>query len=239
MNGPSQTYWRWPGWPRLGYTLLLSCAQGLWFTLIYGGADRITAQHSYRVRVHLDIETAIPFVPASVVGYMSLYLLFSAAPFILRTRRELEALTFALAAVTLAAGPCFLLLPVETAFPDAGELGAWTGPVRFAKQLALRNNCFPSLHFAFAVVCVSIFARQAALLGKAVLWLWAGGIAASTLLLHQHYVLDLVGGFLLALAGVWLVYDRLTKTDLPRREPNASAQPSPGSRAAGLMFPAR
>ncbi len=208
MTAPPRGFWHWPGWGRLAYTLFLGLAVGLWFALIYGGADWITAQHSYRVRVHLDAELQMPFVPAAVVGYLSANLLFWSPAFILRNRRELHALAVTLAVVILVAGCCFLLVPAEVAFPPPGAMGAWTGLVQLAKAVALENNLVPSLHVALSVVCVAVYARQATPLGRGLLWLWAAGIAVSTLLLHQHYLLDVATGFILGLLGVRLVYDR-------------------------------
>jgi membrane-associated phospholipid phosphatase len=208
MIGPDRRFWHWPGWARLGYTALLGLAVGLWFELIYGGANWITDQHTFRVRVQFDAELHTPFVPAAVVGYLSANMLFWMPAVILRTRQELRALAVTFSVVILAAGICFLLVPVELAFPPPNEMGIWTGPVRLAKAIARTNNLLPSLHVALSVVCVVVYARQASLVGKMLLWLWAGGIGVSTLLLHQHYLLDVVTGLILGLLGVRLVYDR-------------------------------
>jgi membrane-associated phospholipid phosphatase len=202
----SEPFCTWPGWRHLGHAGLLGLATGAWFEIIYGGADLLAAQHSYRVRLYFDAELSMPFVPAAVLLYMSLYLLFWAAPFILRARRELTALAAALAAVTLFAGLCFIVFPAECVFPGADEAGVWTGLVGFAKGLALRYNLMPSLHVALAVVCIAVFAARAPRAGKVLLWIWALGICASTLLLHQHYLVDVLTGFALGLAGVRWVY---------------------------------
>ncbi len=119
----SEPFLGWPGWDHLRYFALLAMAQALWFGLIFGGTDRFTARHSFRVRIHLEVEPTIPFVPVMVIVYMSLYLLFSGAPFILRTHQQLRALAVTLAAVTLCAGVCFLLLPGKLAYPPPRELG--------------------------------------------------------------------------------------------------------------------
>jgi len=39
--------------------------------------------------------------------------------------------------------------------------------------------------------------------------LWAAALAASTLLLHQHHVLDVVAGWFLGISGKRLVFDSL------------------------------
>jgi membrane-associated phospholipid phosphatase len=209
MTAPRPPFWHWPGWRHLGYFALLGLAVGLWFEVVFAGADYLTSLHTRRVRVHLDAELLLPFMPEAVLGYLSIYPLLWAPAFILRTRRELRALALTLAAVILVAGVCFLIVPVELAYPPPGEMGAWSVLVLATKRVALENNLLPSLHVALSIVCITIYARRAPPLGRAFLWLWAVVICLSTLLLHQHYLLDVATGIALAMAGVWLVYDRL------------------------------
>ncbi len=133
------------------HVLSLSLLVGAWFELIYGGADWLTSRHGFRLRIHLDAELAMPFVPAAVLGYLSIYGLFAMPAFVLRTSRDLRALSAMLAVVILCAGIGFLLVPAEAAFPPASEMGTWAPLVRFAKVVALTNNYIPSLHVALSV----------------------------------------------------------------------------------------
>ena len=197
----------WPGWPHLREAAGLSLANALWFALVYGGADWLTARRAFRVPVHFQAELRIPFVPGMTVFYMSLYLLFFLAPFVLRTRRELRALVGAMAVAIFASGIAFLLFPAELAFAPARpeDLGIWARLYRIADDLNLTYNLLPSLHVVFAVLCVSAFSPHAPRAVRVLLWLWALLIAASTVLIHQHHVLDAVAGWLLAtlLARSW------------------------------------
>jgi membrane-associated phospholipid phosphatase len=210
--GP-EPFLAWPGWAHLRYAALLSFANAVWFAVVYGGADWWTARRSLRVPVHLAVELRIPFVPAMTAAYMSLYLLFLAAPFVLRTRRDFRAAVFTLTVLIACGGIGFLLIPAQLAFapPREEALGAWSGLYHFADALNLTYNLVPSLHVAFAVACVAIFAPRASGTGKALLWSWAVLIAASTILIHQHHLLDVATGWPLGLACVWAVFQRWSR----------------------------
>jgi len=194
----------WPGWAHLRYAAWLSLVNALWFALVFGGCDAWTAHRRLRLTVHVPAELRIPFVPAMTVVYMSLYGLFLLGPFVLRERREFRAVVAAMAGVTACGGIGFLAVPARLAFPPAREdqLGIWSGLYHFADALNLDYNLVPSLHVAFAVVCAAVFARRAGKAGKAVLWLWAALIAASTVLIHQHHLLDVAAGWAVAVAAV-------------------------------------
>ncbi len=206
----SEPFLAWPGWDHLREAALLSLADSLWFLLVYGGMDWWTAQRTFRVPVHFAAELRIPFVPAMTVFYMSIYGLFLLAPFVLRTRREFRAAVATTAAAIAVAGVSFLLFPAQLAFAPAREdqLGIWAGLYHLADDLNLTYNLAPSLHVTFAVICVALFSPHASRPVRFALWLWALLIAASTVLTHQHHVLDAVTGWLLALACVRLVAAR-------------------------------
>jgi membrane-associated phospholipid phosphatase len=198
----------WPGWRLLGFTALLGTAVAACFGMVYGGTDYLTGLHHTRVRIHLNAELSIPFVPAAVMVYLSLNVLFAAAPFILRRRQELAALAVTLMLMIMCAGIVFLLMPAEPAFRPVIYTGFWSGPYEFARKIALQHNMVPSLHVAFAVSLVGAYASRANSRQRMVLWTWAGAIAISTLLTHQHHVLDVITGWALGLAGKHWVFDR-------------------------------
>ena len=113
--------------------------------------------------------------------------------------------------ITLTAAPVFLLLPFEAAYPEptASELGPWRTLYELADDANLRFNSCPSLHVAWSIVCIDVFAGKAGRVGKVLLWLWGAGLMLSTLLLHQHHLADVAGGLLLALIGSRFLYPRL------------------------------
>ncbi|MCY2962645.1 MAG: phosphatase PAP2 family protein, partial [Planctomycetota bacterium] len=190
MNDQRTRFWGWPGSANFAYALIvLGIPSGVWFVGVYAGADYLTGLHDYRVPLYHPAELAIPFVPAMAVFYNSLHLAYLVAPFVLRTRPEMNALALVWFVMTLVAGLFFLVIPFEPGFspPDMTQLGIWRGLYEMADQANLRFNSCPSLHVTWGVACVDVYARHAGRTGKWVLWSWGCGMCLSTLLLHQHH----------------------------------------------------
>lgn len=186
---------------RLGYAAIWAAVLGAWFSLIFYGADWITAQRPRHALPHFAWELQLPFIPAFAIVYLTIYLLLATAPLLLRTRRELRALGLALCADVLVAGVCFILYPAQLAFPPLPDPGHWMAVFHFAERLNGDYNLVPSLHVALSVTCAAVYARQRYAVE---FWFWAGAIAISTLMTHQHYVIDVATGWLLGIAGAWL-----------------------------------
>jgi membrane-associated phospholipid phosphatase len=213
MHAGGDRFWGWPGGKDLAYAyLVLGPPLFLWFVGVYWTADYLTGLHEYRVPLYLPIELAIPFVPATVLLYNSLHAAYSITPFVLRTRHEMNAMALVWVLITLAAGLVFLVIPFEVGYPPPPDvaLGPWRTLYQLADDANLRFNSCPSLHVAWGIVCVDVFAGKARRLGKLLLWLWGVGMMLSTLLLHQHHLIDVAGGFLLAMIGSRVLYPRLS-----------------------------
>lgn len=205
-----QPFFAWPGWAYFRFAWLLSGCEALWFAFVYGGCNWITAHRAFRVRLYLPYELSIPFVPGMTVFYMSIYLLFWGAPFVVRERRAFTSLIAALALATFCGGIGFLLLPAQPAYPPPANLGMWSGMFGFADWLNLDYNMLPSLHVALSVCCIAAFVEHAPRWGRLLLWSWAFAISLSTLLIHQHYLLDAITGWALGVAAQRTV-NRLSK----------------------------
>ena len=208
MSKVSDPFWGWPGWNHIRFAALVSLIGMLWFVVVYGGCDAITTHRVTRVRIHLDSELKIPFIPETVLIYMSIYLLFVAAPFILRQRHEFLTLAITLDVVILVGGIGFLLIPAQLAFPSPTDLGAFPGVFRLADRLNLTYNLVPSLHVALSVACIATYAPRTGIIGKLLLSLWGLAISASTLFTHQHHILDVIAGWMVALIVFGLLQNR-------------------------------
>ena len=179
---------------RLGYVALWIAVLGAWFSLVFYGADWLTAQRPRHVVPHFAWELQLPFVPSLALVYLSVNILLPTAFVLQPTRREVRMLALALCADILVAGVCFILYPAQLAFEPPLVAGTI---FRFVDRLNGDYNLIPSLHIALAVTSVSACATRA----KPLWWLWAAAIAVSTLLTHQHHVIDVASGWLLGIAG--------------------------------------
>lgn len=173
--------------------------QLLWL-ITYGGASWITSLHGYRVRLHSDAELEIPFVPAAAIVYLSLFPLLWMSVFVIPTAEQLRQFAQGMAAMFVIAAIVFLLLPGQTVRDPIAEPGLIGAVYRLADQVNLSHNYLPSLHVAMGVFCAKFYSRECRPTATIAFWLWAVAIAISTLLIHEHYVLDLLTGAALGYA---------------------------------------
>jgi hypothetical protein len=205
----SRPFVAWPGWDHLRLFAALWAAVTVEFVVVFAGADFITAHRHTRLHAYWASELAIPLVPPMVAVYMSIYLIFLPAPFVLRSRPQIRALASALAWVILIAGAGFLAFPAQLGFPstpaevarlDPALAHRWGGWLLLADRLNLDYDLIPSLHVALFVACAGVYAVRAGTAVRSLLAAWAALVAASTVLTHQHQVIDAVAGVAL---GVW------------------------------------
>jgi len=193
---------------------------GIAFLLLYGGCSRLTELVPWRFDVALPFEAGIPFVAEASFVYLSIDLALLLAPFVFRDARSLFPLWSVLMLQTAIAAPCFLLFPIATApAPQApGGLTGWA--YALADGMNLSNNFLPSLHVSYAFTLALFFGETGASqsgetphshshsgdlvgrsrrrLARSAWLLWATAVAASTLLLHAHFLADVIAGIALA-----------------------------------------
>jgi membrane-associated phospholipid phosphatase len=143
------------------------------------------------------IDRGVPFQPAALPLYLSLWLYVSLAPGLAATAAQFKA--WCVAAVSLAATGLGLFYLFPTAVPPATETWAADSAFAFLKQADASGNACPSLHVAFAVFTAGVFARhlrelRAGAAARGLNWVWCAGIAYSTLATRQHVWLDVVAG---------------------------------------------
>ena len=172
------------------------------FGICYGGAAWWTARYTALPVWDLPFEQHVPFVPEAAILYLTITPVLLLAPLYFRTRSELAPFAAALSIETIIATAFFLLFPQTTSFvrPAVDQL-----PFRIADALNLQYNQFPSLHVAFAVSAAWTYGA------KNHRWAWTAwsiAVALSTWLMHEHHLIDILGGALLGAVVMRFVYPR-------------------------------
>ena len=183
---------KWLTFARVAPTLILL------FACVFYGADFLAGLRSDRFRFYFAWERNIPFLPAAFVIYYSVFLLPLLVPLYLEHPKELRVWGWKMALAILIAGALFVLLPFESGYPEHHVLP----PLLYEANRVLTGtyNLVPSLHVALTLICALEMWPRLNL--RLQLWLsaWVGALIASTFFTHQHHLLDVIAGGLLAVS---------------------------------------
>jgi membrane-associated phospholipid phosphatase len=171
------------------------------FGVVYPLVNWLTGIRAHNYDLYLDSERTIPFFPAWIWVYLSINLLFMAPPLVMRAS-AMPLLGKRMLAATLAACAIFLILPARLGFERVVPEDALYQAVFSALFRADGpHNLMPSLHVSYASLCIlSCQSAAHGRLGRVAWGLWLLAIVMSTVLVHQHHLLDIASG--LVLAGV-------------------------------------
>ena len=152
------------------------------------------------------LDHLIPFQPQALFAYLSLWVYVGTAPGMQMTFVELVVYGLWAAALCLAGLACFYFWPTQVP-PLLVDVTAFAGFATLQGVDAAGNAC-PSMHVAiamFTVIRLEDVLRRAGAPGtlRLVNGAWFVAIAASTLLVKQHVVLDVAAGALLGIAFAW------------------------------------
>lgn len=200
--------------------IALFCSAGF-FGIAWLNARRAASGAPY---VHLEtaLDRWIAFDPRWIWIYLSYY----PACFVpLLTWKRIRLFRQIAAGYALEFGICFVsfaLIHARMAQPPVPGDGPNEWAVRMLFGADPGFNIFPSLHVANALFVAAMCSRVSRPLGR-VMWVWAILVSMSTVIVKQHYVVDVVGGALLAALAIGLIL-RLWDGSVPweRRRPAAA-----------------
>ena len=170
--------------------------------LLTGIESAVNEQRYGDIAQYFDAELAVPFVPALVWPYLSLYVLFFVPPFILEPK-QMDVLGRSLVGVTVVAGIVFLLFPAQLGFERQVPADPFYASL-FEGLFAVDHphNLVPSLHVAFSgLILITLIGAVETRVAKAILAGWLVLLCLSTILVHQHHLLDIATGLLVAVAA--------------------------------------
>lgn len=185
--------------------------------VLYAGTNWYTSTRTDVGVVRFAWEDRIPLIDAFVVPYMSIDLLFFLAPFVCTTRRELSTHGQRILAVTIIASLCFLLFPLRLTVVRSEMSGIAGSLYDLLKTFDHPYNMCPSLHVAYAMILWLLYAKHTRGWLRGMAHVWFALVAMSVLFVHQHHVIDVIGGAALAVAVVYAIPSAARQSALPRR----------------------
>ncbi len=184
--------WRYAGWLALQY--------GVWLVL-YLGVNAATAGRS-TAQPLLPFERRLPLVVGAYPLYASVYLELLLPLFVCPTRRAFIRTQVAVAIVSLLAFAVFLAAPMPYPRPPLAARSGCAALLALEWAIDGPRCTFPSLHVAIALVLALGTSAEAPR------WRWpllalAAGVSVSTVLVKQHFAVDVLGGAVLGAVGWW------------------------------------
>lgn len=181
----ARVYLVWSGWIALA------------FFSVYPTTNWLAAQRASTFQLYASWELSAPFVPQMIWAYLSMYILFLAPLFLLPLKR-MPSLGRQLVAGTFVSGALFVLFPASLGFERILPAEPPYASI-YATMFSVDHphNLVPSLHLVFSSAIALACADAAAPLVRAALYGWLAVIVASTVLVHQHHLLDVAAAFLL------------------------------------------
>lgn len=210
--------------------LMLVLFLGVIFLLGYEWTGRLYPEGS---GFHLDgwfggLDDAIPFVPQMAIFYIGIYygiLVFTMVYFAFVVREKGIAFGWTLVIIGAIAILVYIVFPVSTSWYRADILAHyqndfWSGIMKSYFTVDSPFNDFPSLHSATVTAVAYVWYRYARLKPMKIRTFMAIfaivaaiGVMLSTLFVKQHYIADVIAGFVLAFVVSKFVFRKLWKQD--------------------------
>lgn len=173
---------------------------GVAFFSVYPTCNWLTSQRTVAYPLFLDAELYIPLVPEFFWLYVSMYVLFLLPPFFLNSV-QLKLLGKQLVMATITSGVIFILVPTKLGFERINPEDQFYSPLYAQLFIVdLPHNLVPSLHVVFSAIIIFALLEGINNFGSRLfLWIWLILLCLSTILVHQHHLLDVITGLLIAI----------------------------------------
>ena len=163
-----------------------------------------------QINLILEVDKIIPFIPEFVWIYHSLHLqVFLVMVFLIREEHLFFKTFWACIFSSASLFVFYLLVPSFYPRLDIDPVGISAQMVNITRVFDAANNTFPSGHVVFTWLMFLAASRSKMVkerLGFNFIFLfWTFGISLSTLLIKQHYIVDVVSGCFLAFVIFYFV----------------------------------
>jgi membrane-associated phospholipid phosphatase len=153
------------------------------------------------------IDWHTPFLPYSVLIYVSEYFYFAAVYILLNNYDNINKYLYSFFLLQATSCTVFIIFPTiypREFYPVPTELPMWLQSLwTWLRIQDAPTNCFPSLHVSSVYLSSFVFRTDGQKKTFWVFFIWATAIALSTLTTKQHYLADIISGLSLALVFYW------------------------------------
>jgi membrane-associated phospholipid phosphatase len=157
------------------------------------------------LNLRTPLDDAIPVVPVFVIPYVSLnpYVYATLIILLLLRTRIFQSTALAMLGAWLVSYLFYYFLQSEMIRPVLTGTDVFTQMIRAVYAGDNPYNCFPSLHTSISTIMAVAWYRFDRRAGIAA-GVWTALIVASTVLIKQHYLADVLGGLIVAFAAAWV-----------------------------------
>jgi membrane-associated phospholipid phosphatase len=164
------------------------------------------------INLHSGLDSAIPVVPVFVIPYISLqpYIYVTLVLFLLFRTKYFQSACLAMIMVWFISYGFYYFLQSEVIRPILTGADIFSRLVMRVYAVDNPYNDFPSLHTSLSTILAIHWVKINRPAGI-VLSIWTALIVASTLLIKQHYIPDVIFGLALAFGAAWLYTNVIVK----------------------------
>jgi membrane-associated phospholipid phosphatase len=179
-------------------------------TGIYLGTNEIAAQQTSFYQLYFEFEREIPMVPWMIHVYNSFHVLLLLNFLIIKNPLKIRAIAISLIASSAIAALFFLIFPAELGFSRTENMMGYEFWYDALHWLDHPHNLVPSLHITFSALSTYVISTEInSRVLKSLFLVWFLLICSSIVLVHQHHLIDIFTGFLLAVIVKFSLYDKL------------------------------
>ena len=179
-------------------------------TGIYLGTNEIAAQQTSFYQLYFEFEREIPMVPWMIHFYNSFHFLLLLNFLIIKNPLKIRAIAISLIASSAIAALFFLIFPAELGFSRTENMMGYEFWYDALHWLDHPHNLVPSLHITFSALSTYVISTEInSRVLKSLFLVWFLLICSSIVLVHQHHLVDIFTGLLLAVIVKFSLYDKL------------------------------
>lgn len=148
-------------------------------------------------KLYFTWELSLPLIDWMIIPYLSMNFFFLVPLFFIKTER-IPQLSISCAISTISAGLIFYLYPCQLGFiREVPQNFSTLYNALFAADKPF--NLLPSLHITYPILFVIFCRKNFGIISGALIFIWLFLVMFSIVFTHQHHVLDVAAGIVLAL----------------------------------------